>query len=169
MVCLELSAGYPQSMAGHDDLVPPRSRRLRLALETTQKLLAVSVVLRRHWVSTAATVGLSEPQARLMLEVDEEGAMSMGELARCLDYDASNLTNLADRLERQGLLERSSNPSDRRIKSVALTAEGRRVRAEFWRRLTGSGGPLTSLGLSDLQVLEEVLDTILTTDTGHDR
>ena len=62
--------------------------------------------------------------------------MSMSALADRLGIDASYVTTIADQLEERGLIERRPHPTDRRIKSLALTAEGRRVReklaVELW-------------------------------------
>jgi DNA-binding MarR family transcriptional regulator len=43
----------------------------------------------------------------------------MRSLAARLDYDASNLSVLIDRLERRGAVERRPDPADRRVKAPA--------------------------------------------------
>ena len=53
--------------------------------------------------------------------------MSMSALAERLGIDASYVTTIADQLEERGLIERRPHPTDRRIKSLALTPEGRRL------------------------------------------
>jgi MarR family transcriptional regulator, organic hydroperoxide resistance regulator len=62
--------------------------------------------------------------------------MSMSALAERLGIDASYVTTIADQLEERGLIERQPHPTDRRIKSLALTPEGRRIRElladELW-------------------------------------
>jgi DNA-binding MarR family transcriptional regulator len=55
----------------------------------------------------------------------------MGALAERLGIDASYVTTIADQLEERGLIERQPHPSDRRVKSLALTPEGRRLREEL--------------------------------------
>lgn len=52
------------------------------------------------------------------------------------------------------------HPGDRRVKSLALTHEGERLRAAFWRALTEDPGPLAQLGDSDLRALVQVLGVI---------
>ena len=42
--------------------------------------------------------------------------------------DPSQVVALVDALESKGLVERRPNPSDRRLRSVVATAEGRKVR-----------------------------------------
>ena len=67
-------------------------------------------------------------------------AVPMRSLAARLDYDASNLSVLVDRLERRGAVERRPDPGDRRVKALALTAEGERLREAFWRDLVEDAG-----------------------------
>jgi DNA-binding MarR family transcriptional regulator len=50
--------------------------------------------------------------------------MSQREAAVRLGYDPSNITALADALESKGLVERRPDPTDRRVKTLARTAEG---------------------------------------------
>jgi DNA-binding MarR family transcriptional regulator len=62
--------------------------------------------------------------------------MAMNALAERLGIDASYVTTIADQLEERGLIERQPHPTDRRVKSLALTPEGRQLRerlaAELW-------------------------------------
>ncbi len=53
--------------------------------------------------------------------------MPQREAALQLGYDPSNITALADALEAKGLVERRLDPSDRRVKTLARTAEGERL------------------------------------------
>ena len=54
-----------------------------------------------------------------------QGGMKMGELSRFLMVTGGNVTGLTDELERDGLVVRESNPTDRRAWIVRLTAKGR--------------------------------------------
>src|SRR5258708_13882306 len=57
--------------------------------------------------------------------------MPQREAALQVGYDPSNITALADALEAKGLVERRPDPSDRRIKTLARTAEGERLVREL--------------------------------------
>ena len=61
--------------------------------------------------------------ALLFLEPGEP--CSMRTLAGAWKCDASNVTWLVDRLEEHGLAERRPHPTDRRVRTVALTPQGR--------------------------------------------
>ncbi|MDO8703792.1 MAG: MarR family transcriptional regulator [Sulfuricaulis sp.] len=66
---------------------------------------------------------LSRPQA--------VGGMSIGDLSRYLLVSRQNLTVLLSRLERDGLLERSTSEDDRRSRKVKLAAKGE----VLWQKL----------------------------------
>jgi DNA-binding MarR family transcriptional regulator len=57
--------------------------------------------------------------------------MSIGDLSRFLLVSRQNLTGLLSRLERDGLLERTTSEDDRRSRKVKLSAQG----AALWLKL----------------------------------
>lgn len=56
----------------------------------------------------------------------DDGGQSQQELSRALHIPASRVVALVDDLVARGLLERTAHPTDRRIRSLHLTADGRR-------------------------------------------
>ncbi|WP_225834550.1 MarR family winged helix-turn-helix transcriptional regulator [Streptomyces sp. NK08204] len=74
----------------------------------------------------AASESLTASQGKT-LSVLRRGPASMSALATTLTCDASNMTGIVDRLEKRGLVQREPSPSDRRVKNVVLTSEGKRV------------------------------------------
>lgn len=142
------------------DLPPPSTERLRLVLDVDLGLLAVAERLRQHWAAHAAAAGLSTAQVKALLTLEPGEAVPMRSLAARLDYDASNLSTLVDRLERRGAVQRRGDPGDRRVKALVLTPEGERLRASFWRDLVEDPGPLTLLGEPDLRALASLLTAL---------
>jgi DNA-binding MarR family transcriptional regulator len=140
-----------------EDVPVPSTERLRLVLDADLRLLAIAERLRQHWAAHAAAVGLSHAQVKVLSALRPGEAVPMRGLAAQLDYDASNLSTLVDRLERRGAVERRSHPGDRRIKALALTPEGERLRAIFWRGLVEDTGPLAPLGVTELRTLASLL------------
>ncbi|TVR70752.1 MAG: MarR family transcriptional regulator [Sphaerobacteraceae bacterium] len=61
------------------------------------------------------------------------GSARMGDLARFLGISLSSATNLADRLESKGLVQRDHDREDRRVVTCELTAEGRQTINRFWQ------------------------------------
>src|ERR1700680_3636565 len=91
-------------------------------------LAPVLDLLKNHVLAHYAEYRLTSSQACLLQRLNHP--MPQREAALQLGYDPSNITALADALEAKGLVERRLDPSDRRIKTLARTAEGGRwVRA----------------------------------------
>jgi DNA-binding MarR family transcriptional regulator len=72
----------------------------------------------------SAGIGLSPGLAKALFFLEPDTSVRMGDLAEHLSCDASYVTGLADALEERGLAERRAHPSDRRVKTLALTPAG---------------------------------------------
>jgi DNA-binding MarR family transcriptional regulator len=83
--------------------------------------------------------GLNLPAYELLTTLQETGGMRMTDLARTLRFSGGGLTRLADKLERQGFLERRRCPEDGRGFEAVLTESGarrlRRVHAKHLREV----------------------------------
>jgi DNA-binding MarR family transcriptional regulator len=93
---------------------------------TWARMLSLFVERRDAMFVTLTAHGLTPPHAHA-LAVLAEGPVRMRNLADQMLCDASYITSIVDRLEEAGLAERRLNPTDRRVKEVALTAKGRRA------------------------------------------
>ncbi len=139
----------------------PLSDHLRLEGEVVGLWFEMQARLETHFTELAAQHGLSAIQAKVLLQLQPDGALTMRALAGQLQYDASNLTGVVDRLEEMGAVRRQPQPNDRRAKRVVLTADGQRLRQAFWERLTNRSGPLGSLNSRDLTSLRVLLRTAM--------
>jgi DNA-binding MarR family transcriptional regulator len=103
----------------------PTSRRA--AGELVALLHAASVV--EHQVDSAlADIGLSLPKFAALAQLHASGeSLPLGELAERLACVKSNVTQLVDRLEADGLVSREPDPNDRRSRLAVLTAAGRKA------------------------------------------
>ncbi len=144
-------------MAPYPDMPAPTDEYLALVLDADLRLLAITERLRQHWAAHATALGLTATQVKVLLRLTLREATPMRKLARQLDYDASNLTTLVDRLAQRGVLERHADPTDRRVKALVLTPEGERLRNQFWHNLVNHPGPLTPLRQGDLRTLTHLL------------
>jgi DNA-binding MarR family transcriptional regulator len=130
---------------------------LRLEGEVVGLWFEMQARLEGHFTELAAQYGLSAVQAKLLLQLPADGAATMRGLAAQMQYDASNLTGVVDRLEAMGAVRRQPHPQDRRVKRVELTSEGRRLREAFWEKLTSRSGPLGRLSARELTNLRTLL------------
>ncbi|WP_448315847.1 MarR family winged helix-turn-helix transcriptional regulator [Streptomyces sp. CO7] len=96
----------------------------------------VHVIEAEHRARPTSSLDL---RARMLIqELGLNGESPILSVRRSLRLSPSTLTSLADRLERDGYLERRRHPTDRRTVVLALTAVGRRAFAaerEFYRHL----------------------------------
>ena len=90
----------------------------------------------------AAAHGLNPGAMNALLFLEPGQPCSMGALADAWKCDASNVTWLVDRLEEHGLAERRPHPTDRRVRTVALTRKGTKMRTQIESKLLrGAGKP----------------------------
>lgn len=94
----------------------------------------------RQAASLAIGLGATESQALSCLALHGERGQS--ELAKDLQLTSSASTALVDRLERQGVAERTRHPRDRRRTIVRLTDRGRHITDESRRCLAHALGML---------------------------
>lgn len=84
-----------------------------------------------HLESSLGRAGLSLAKFRVLSQlVEAREPVPLGSLAERCACVRSNMTQLVDRLETDGLVERVSDPSDRRSVRAALTEQGRARHAE---------------------------------------
>src|SRR6478609_11924077 len=102
-----------------------------LANDTWRRMTELFLSRKQHVMEIAAAHGLNPGAMNALLFLEPGQPCSMGALADAWKCDASNVTWLVDRLEEHGLAERRPHPSDRRVRSVALTRKGTRIRAQI--------------------------------------
>ena len=99
------------------------------ASEVVMTLIATSHRLQRVFNTRLSrqqgAVKLSGPRLRLLMAVEEAGRLRMGDLAEDLGITARTVTTLVDALEKEGLLVRLPDPTDRRATLLALTDRAR--------------------------------------------
>jgi DNA-binding MarR family transcriptional regulator len=111
--------------------------------------------------SLAAGLELSPVQCHVLHLIEPDRPVAMGQLAETLSCDASNVTGLVDRLESRGLVQRRPSPGDRRVKVLALTPDGSRLRAQLVKRMTEVPEPLTRLSPAEQRTLVKILEHLL--------
>jgi DNA-binding MarR family transcriptional regulator len=97
------------------------------------------------------------PQQAIALRILGAGPRPMGELARILACDSSNVTGITDRLEERGLVRRQPGERDRRVKMLVLTDEGERMRTEITKLLAEPPPGIASLPAEDQRALRDIL------------
>lgn len=92
---------------------------LAMAQEVDRLLGAVRQTLRQPVETEFARGGLTGPQRSLMQVLVHSDGMSLKELSRQMGLAHSTVSGIVDRLEKQGLVERRLDQSDRRLSRIA--------------------------------------------------
>ena len=93
-------------------------------------VLHASSVLEGCVESRLGEVGLSLAKLAALRRLTEAGgSLPLGQLAERLSCVKSNVTQLVDRLEADGLVSRTSDSADRRSRLAVLTDDGKRAHA----------------------------------------
>jgi DNA-binding MarR family transcriptional regulator len=95
--------------------------------EIAAVLAEVTTAMIRH---LSDRQGLSLTTASTLIRLEREGSVRLTALAAAEGVAQPSMTQLVQRLERQGLVERVSDPEDRRVTLVAITDAGRALLAE---------------------------------------
>lgn len=82
-----------------------------------------------------APLGVAAPGLGVLLRLADEDGLTQAQLSRRQRVEAPTMCRMVDRLARDGLVERTSDPLDRRATRVTLTAGGRAVVARSARVL----------------------------------
>lgn len=115
--------------------------------------------LRRQVVDRALKpLELTRSQWLVLVYLARSESTSQVALAEQMDIGKVTLGGLVDKLEAAGLVERKPDPVDRRLKGVAITAEGQRVIASIRERVSGEETQvLRELDDRDLEVTVKTL------------
>ena len=98
------------------------------AIDTTMfALIHVGRAIETRLEKALGDIGLSFAKHRVLRELVDAGEpLPLGDLAARQSCVRSNMTQLVDRLEAEGLVKRVADPGDRRVIRAALTPEGKR-------------------------------------------
>ena len=118
----------------------------------------VGEAMRHRFAEVLAEHEMTQPMGLVLAHL--ETGCPMGHMADRLSVDASYVTALADRLEELSLVARVPSSSDRRVKELVLTDEGRRVRASIHERLA-SHPMFDRLSDHEAESLAELLEIML--------
>ncbi|WP_176451706.1 MarR family winged helix-turn-helix transcriptional regulator [Enemella dayhoffiae] len=125
---------------------------------TGQLLIRAADRSKEAFAAAVERCGLTATQARTVFTLHKPRPMR--ELAAEMACDASNITGIADRLERQGLIERVPG-ADRRVKLLTLTDQGQRVRRELAHAVQASPFPMDALTEAEQRELQRLLHKLL--------
>jgi DNA-binding MarR family transcriptional regulator len=126
---------------------------------------AVTSLMRVQQILLARLNALLEPfgltfaryEALMILFYSRRGALPLGKMGVRLQVHRTAITNIVDRLERDGLVARVAHERDRRTTLAEITPEGRRVARRATKVLNRERFGTAPLGDAELSELSELL------------
>ncbi len=144
------------------------SDMLRLDAQFCFPLYAATNLITRAYRPLLKPLGLTYPQYLVMLVLWEQPSLTVKSLGQHLLLDSGTLSPLLQRLERQRLVKKTTDPDDARRVIVAITAKGEALRAKALQvpealmcRLLERHGPVTADDAVALQGLRQQLRTLI--------
>jgi DNA-binding MarR family transcriptional regulator len=99
----------------------------RHVVEIEDLLRNVSTILKKRGRDIISQFEITPPQLDALLVLREYGELTMGELCQKMYLACSTATDLIDRMERNGLIERVRDTADRRVIRLKVLSKGTKV------------------------------------------
>jgi DNA-binding MarR family transcriptional regulator len=121
------AAGTPSAQPSAPLKKPVREAHRQAALRALEQFRVIFRSTKKHiqWVQEAT--GVSGAQLWALAELHSQPGIRVTELALALAVHQSTASNLIERLEERGLIQRLRSPVDRRIVQLSLTKGGKRA------------------------------------------
>lgn len=109
----------------------------------------------------AEQIGISRQQFEVLCIIYEKGQITMGELCREISSACSTATDLADKLEKAGYVERIREKRDRRVVRLNILPRGEKaVKAVMEERAEKLGVILETFEEDELRKMISFLETL---------
>ncbi|MEY4055040.1 MAG: hypothetical protein RL519_375 [Pseudomonadota bacterium] len=132
-------------------------------IPTTYLLSDTARLLRKAFDGRVRQLGMTSPQARLLLILSHSEGENQAFYADRLEVEPISLARMLDRMEEAGRVERRPDPADRRAWRVYLTDAGREIIDQVHGCLNGlEDEMLVNLGQTQRATLATLLETIRT-------
>ncbi len=109
-------------------------------------LRKISAIIKRRGRDILTNFKITPPQFNALLVLRRHGDMTIGELGEQMYLACSTATDLVDRMERNGLVERVRDTNDRRVIRIHVLEKGEEILGEVMTART--------------DYLEEVLESV---------
>jgi DNA-binding MarR family transcriptional regulator len=131
-------------------------------------MMAVTSVMRvqQLWLAqlneTLAPHSLTFPryEALMLLRFSRAGALPLGKIGSRLQVHPTSVTNLIDGLEREGFVQRTPHPTDRRTTLAQITERGREAAERATADLHAIDFGTAPLAESELQLITSILRAV---------
>ena len=141
---------------------PKRRRRSHSATAVVASLLDTAEAVESRLEAAVSPLGLSLAKLGVLHPLAEaRQPLPLSELAQRTHCVRSNITQLIDRLEKDGLVRRRPDPDDRRGVLAALTPAGEQAYTKGMRALVDAQQAIVrALSAGDAKSLQSALDAL---------
>lgn len=108
--------------------------------------------------------GLSVAQWRVLVHVNDAGAVSIRDIHQRVNLEKSKASRAASKLEQDGLLIKEANPEDRRLIALKLTPKGHDLMARLLPMAAAYQKELETLLAPHLDALNAAITKIIDAD-----
>jgi MarR family transcriptional regulator, 2-MHQ and catechol-resistance regulon repressor len=131
------------------------------AIHTWNMMLKALRAIRYLALPPILKQGLGDSDFRVLDVLLEQGPMPVNALGPKVDLNPGSVSVAVDRLYKKGLVSRVESESDRRVRTVSLTAKGRRVFVPIFRQHAALvKRAFQDVSPEDHRQMEEVLERI---------
>ena len=153
---------------GFDAIAEARRQWETRRWDAPAAMAATTSIMRVHQIVLAVVDEALRPfdltfaryEALVLLAFSRQGALPLGKMGSRLMLHPTSVTNIVDRLERQGLVERTAHPTDRRTTLAAITEDGRRVVFKATEAVSATGFGMSTLDDDELDQITALLRKI---------
>jgi len=107
------------------------------ATEALRQFRVIFGAVRQHFQAVEKACGVSGAQIWAMAALQQTPGMKVSELAQAMSIHPSTASNLLDKLEQAGLVQRTRSQADQRVVTLRLTEAGQRALKQAPQPLTG--------------------------------
>ncbi|MBA4602643.1 MarR family winged helix-turn-helix transcriptional regulator [Thermoactinomyces mirandus] len=95
--------------------------------EIERLLRKISVIVKRKGREILNHFPVTPPQLTALLLLRDEGDLTIGELSQKMFLACSTMTDMIDRMEKNGVVKRVKDENDRRVVRIHLLDKGRQI------------------------------------------
>ena len=116
-------------------LEDPKTNEINDVVADIEKdLRYISGIIKQKGREILSDFTITPPQFVALQWLFEEGDMTIGELSNKMYLACSTTTDLVDRMEKNSLVKRVKDPTDRRVVRIHLLEEGERIIEEVIKK-----------------------------------
>ncbi len=112
-----------------NELLPSDAFDENLNIRVNRLASKLSLLMQRR---AARPLGISAPEARILINLARYGDSHLRRLSRNTSLDASHISKVMPKMERKGLISRFKDAHDKRLVLFSLTEKGREAFGAIW-------------------------------------